>query len=287
MKQLLWFLLLLGTLLAGDRAGGYVLQQQVAQSQFRYARLYGGEAAADILLVGNSRGLIFYEPYIEEKSGLKTFNLSYNGLPMDAARALAEDYLDRYPAPRLMLIELTTCDRTNDALLSGFLTFSGQSARLDALIREKSIENWRAGQLSALYRYNNELFQRALFHRNKTDKDWLLDRAIDPALAAKVLENNYPLEVHPYLLEQLRALVAYAQGKGVAVKLVISPYYPQFTVTHLDDLKAEATRLTGLPVYDYRDALSDPASFGDFMHLNKTGAMVYLDQLIGDGVLPF
>ena len=56
MKQLGWFLLLLGTVLAGDRAGGYVLQQQVAQSQFRYARLYGGAAAADILLVGNSRG---------------------------------------------------------------------------------------------------------------------------------------------------------------------------------------------------------------------------------------
>jgi len=286
MKQLGWFLLLLGTVLAGDRAGGYVLQQQVAQSQFRYARLYGGEAAADILLVGNSRGLIFYEPYIEEKSGLKTFNLSYNGLPMDAARALAEDYLDSYPAPRLMLIELTTCDRTNDALLAGFLTFSGQSARLDALIREKSVENWRTGQLSALYRYNNELFQRALFHRKKTDKDWLLDREIDPDLAAKVLENNYPLEVHPYLLEQLQALVAYAQKKGVAVKLVISPYFPQFMVTHLDDLKAEATRLTGLPVYDYRDKLSDPALFGDFMHLNKAGAVEYLNLLRADGVLP-
>ncbi|MDX2279671.1 MAG: hypothetical protein NW218_08785 [Saprospiraceae bacterium] len=286
MKQLGWFLLLLGTVLAGDRAGGYVLQQQVAQSQFRYARLYGGEAAADILLVGNSRGLIFYEPYIEEKSGLKTFNLSYNGLPMDAARALAEDYLDRYPAPRLMLIELTTCDRTNDALLAGFLTFSGQSARLDALIREKSVENWRTGQLSALYRYNNELFQRALFHRKKTDKDWLLDREIDPELAAKVLENNYPLEVHPYLLDQLQALVAYAQKKGVAVKLVISPYFPLFTVTHLDDLKAEATRLTGLPVYDYRYKLSDPDLFGDFMHLNKAGAVEYLNLLRADGVLP-
>jgi hypothetical protein len=286
MKQLGWFLLLLGTVLAGDRAGGYVLQQQVAQSQFRYARLYGSEAAADILLVGNSRGLIFYEPYIEEKSGLKTFNLSYNGLPMDAARALAEDYLDRYPAPRLMLIELTTCDRTNDALLAGFLTFSGQSARLDALIREKSVENWRTGQLSALYRYNNELFQRALFHRKKTDKDWLLDREIDPELAAKVLENNYPLEVHPYLLDQLQALVAYAQKKGVAVKLVISPYFPLFTVTHLDDLKAEATRLTGLPVYDYRYKLSDPALFGDFMHLNKAGAVEYLNLLRADGVLP-
>jgi len=286
MKQLGWFLLLLGTVLAGDRAVGYVLQQQVGQSQFRYARLYGGQAAADILLVGNSRGLIFYEPYIEEKSGLKTFNLSYNGLPMDAACALAEDYLDRYPAPRLMLIELTTCDRTNDALLAGFLTFSGQSARLDGLIREKSVENWRTGQLSALYRYNNELFQRALFHRKKTDKDWLLDREIDPVLAAKVLENNYPLEVHPYLLDQLQALVAYAQGKGVAVKLVISPYFPQFTVTHLDDLKAEATRLTGLPVYDYRNALSDPALFGDFMHLNKAGAVEYLNLLRAERVLP-
>ena len=73
MKKTGWYVAFLIVLLAGDRTAGYLLQQQVAQSQFRYSRMYHGTAGADILLLGNSRGLTFYQPYIEEKTGLKIF----------------------------------------------------------------------------------------------------------------------------------------------------------------------------------------------------------------------
>ncbi|MBK8194740.1 MAG: hypothetical protein IPK76_16540 [Lewinellaceae bacterium] len=100
MKHLLWFSGFLMLLLAGDRLGGVLLQRQADASLFRYSRLYRGEAGADLLFVGNSRGLTFYQPFIEEKTGLRTFNMSYNGLPADLARVLVQDYLDRYPAPK-------------------------------------------------------------------------------------------------------------------------------------------------------------------------------------------
>jgi len=286
MKHALWFFSFSLFLFSGDRLAGYFLQKQIEKSQFRYSRLYSGEAGADILLLGNSRGLTFYQPYIEEITGKKTCNLSYNGLPMDGAKALTLDYLDRYPAPQKMILDITMCDRENDELLAGFLTYSGKSNHLDTLINNKLPKVWWGGRVSALFRYNNEIFQRALFHRNKTDKDWLLDRAIAPQLAAEVRSNSYDLEIHPYLIAQLKEIVAVARVKGVAVELVISPYFPDFQVKNLDSLKNAVEQATGLTVRDYRSALSDPADFGDFMHANKKGSLKYIDLLKRDGVIP-
>lgn len=284
MKNAAWYLLLLLLLFAGDRLGGFWLAQQAGKSQFRFSRLYRGDAAAAILLLGNSRGLTFYQPYIEEITGKSTCNLSYNGLPIDAAAALTLDYLDRYPAPQKLLIDITTCDRENDALLAGFLCYTGQSPRLDALIHRKQPKVWWGGKVSALFRYNNEIFQRALFYRNKSDKDWLLDRVISDELAGKAGENSYDLELNPYLVQQLQTTVTAARAKGISVELLIGPYFPGFQVKNLDALKAAVEKATGLPVRDYRAALPDPADFGDFMHPNKKGSAAYLDLLRRDGV---
>jgi hypothetical protein len=287
-RQLLWYLALLVLVLAGDRLGGYLLKGMVEQSQFRYSRLYNGSAGADILLVGNSRGLTFYQPYIEEVTGKKTYNLSYNGLPMDAARVLVEDYLDHYPAPQLMVIDITTCDRVNDELVAGFLPYADYSRRLDHLIHRKLPKVWWGGQVSWLFRYNNELFQRAFFHHRRTDADWMLDRVISPDLAAAAGRNSYDLEIHPDLIGELKATVEAARARGVRVELVIGPYFPAFApnVKNLDRLKSEVETATGLPVRDYRQALSDPAAFGDFMHPNRVGSMRYIDLLRRDGLLP-
>ena len=286
MKHLLWFSGFLTLLLAGDRLGGLLLQRQADASLFRYSRLYRGEAGADLLFVGNSRGLTFYQPFIEEKTGLRTFNMSYNGLPADLAKVLVQDYLDRYPAPKKMIVDITLCDRSNDALIAAFLPFAGRSFRLDSLIHSKLPEIWRAGRVSALYRFNGEVFQRVLYHRNKTDSDWLLDRVVAPQLAAEAGGRSYDLEVHPDLVGQLQALVDSASKKGVTVELVISPYFPSFQVKNLDALKVAVEQATGLPVHDYRQALENPAFFGDFMHPNKAGAGAYIDLLLKDRVLP-
>jgi len=88
LKKILWIIALLIITFAGDRLGGWILKQQVDKSQFRYSRMYTDRGEADILLVGNSRGLIFYEPHIEEVTGKKTLNLSYNGMSVDLMNQL-------------------------------------------------------------------------------------------------------------------------------------------------------------------------------------------------------
>ncbi len=287
MKHALWFATFLLLLFSGDRLAGHFLQKQVEKSQFRYSRLYSGEAKADILLVGNSRGLNFFQPYIEEVTGKKSFNLSYNGLPMDVAKVLVLDYLDRYPAPQKMVVDITNCDRVNDQLMAGFLTYSGQSFRLDTLIHSKLPKVGWGGKVSALFCLNNEIFQRALFHRNKPDSDWLRDHVMSEKLAAEASkEPPYDLQIHPYLIQQLKETVMTVQAKGVGIALVIGPYAPGYQVNNLDALKAAVEQATGLPVRDYRQALSDPTGFSDYRHLNVSGSKAFIDLMRKDGVLP-
>src|SRR4030081_1592406 len=96
-KKISFILLMLAVIFLGDRFWSQLLQIVVGKSQFRYSRLYNGKAAADILIAGNSRGLNFYQPYMEELTHKKTFNISYNGLPGNLAMLLCMDYVEKYP----------------------------------------------------------------------------------------------------------------------------------------------------------------------------------------------
>ena len=298
MQKTYWIIALIVLFFVGDRLGGWLLKSLVERSQFRYSRLYQGQAAADILLLGNSRGLIFYQPYITESTGKSTFNLSYNGLSIDLGRVLVEDYLDRYPAPQTLLIDVTMCDRENDQLSAGFSFYTPYSPRLDSFLLAKTPTTAYAGRLPHLFRYNSEVFQRSLRYLGGSDEDWLTDRVMNDFLVDNV-EGEKGLDFHfteakdrgtldeAYILEQLRATVAAAQARGVKVQLVINPYYPPFAQKSVGYVawKAKVEQVTGLAIRDYALALSDRQVFGDYQHLNKLGSKRYLDLLKKDGVL--
>ncbi len=274
---------------AGDRLGGWGLQKVVGDSQFRYSRLYAGKAEAEILLLGNSRGLGFYQPYIEEQTGKTTFNLSYNGLPVDVANVLVQDYLERYPALEILVLDITICDRENPQLLSGFNQYTPYSPRLRKLLQAQVSKSYYGGQLSHLYRYNSEIFQRTLFYYQRSDTDWLIDRYITQELIDSVQTAElYEIDLYPYLLENLTALVASAQQAGVEVHLVISPYFLPYAkrLQNLEGLKNAVEQLTGLPVRDYATALSETDYFGDYQHINKQGSRKFIQRMQADGVLP-
>jgi len=319
MKNALWIFAVLAVTFLGDRAIGYVMQSQAANSQFRYARLYDNRAAADILLVGNSRGLIFYQPYIEEVTKSETFNLSYNGMPIDLMNVLVQDYFDLYPAPKKMVVDVTMCDRLNDQLMSGFKMYAPYSERLSNLLAEKSKTAYDGAQFSHLFRYNSEVYQRNLLYQNKTDEDWLLDRVIsDNMVEGSANLEDYTIDFEPtktvkknktsfeylsnqlvgtaeddketnpeYVINQLVEMVKYAQSKGTEVELVINPYFPAFAnkIINIQDLKKTVEARTGLPVKDYSMAIKETAGFGDYQHLNKTGARAFIDKMLADNVL--
>ncbi len=281
-----WFLLLIAITLIGDRVGGYFLQRIVDKSNFRYTSLYQGKAQADILLVGNSRGLSFYQPHVEEATQKTTFNLSYNGMPVDLARVLVEDYFERHPAPALVLIDITLSDKYNIPLISGFTAYSTYSKRLDSLIQAVNPKLYYACKFSHLLRFNNEVFLRALYYQgNTTDKNWLLDRVISDGMREKVTQEPYKIDL--IKIEELKAIIKIAQENGSEVKLTVTPYYPPFRhhMEGLDKFIAAVEEHTQLPVHDYSTALSNYEFFGDYMHINKDGSKSLIQLLQQDGIL--
>jgi len=289
LKNALWIPACLLLFFVGDRLGGYILSKITQNSQFRYARLYEQKAEADILLLGNSRGLIFYQPYIEKITGKKTFNLSYNSMPIDLGRVLVTDYLKKYKKkPELLIIDVTMCDRHNSQLIAGFSTFSDYSNNLSSLIKDKSEKSWYAGKLSKLYQYNSEVFQRTLYYLRKSDEDWLNDRVISPTMQANVVdEEAVELTIDDYLLNQLNNLVKYAENQGVRVELVANPYYPPYVkkMQGFYDFLGQIKGKTDREVRDYSRALNEVNGFADYQHLNKAGSKLYMDLLLKDGVL--
>ena len=289
MKNFLWIGALLLLVFIGDRAGGLILQKLADSSQFRYSRLYRGEAKADMLLVGNSRGLMFYQPYIEEITGLKTLNISYNALSIDLAKNLIADHIRINGAPKTMILDITMCDRENDQLIAGFQTYRSHSENLDTLLRSRQPKTYYGGEFSHLFRFNSEIFHRALYYRNRSDEDWLLDRVINDKMIANLEESDTnDFTIKEYLFENLIETVELAQAAGVKVKLVVNPYYPPYRNQRMINMEKTIERVekaTNLRVFDYSMAVTDLKAFGDYQHLNKYGSRLFIDKMMADEVL--
>ncbi len=286
MKHLIWIMATAALVFGGDRLGGFVLNKITEGSGFRYSRMYTGHAEADILLIGNSRGLTFYQPHIEQLTGKRTFNLSYNGMPMNLATALTDDYLSQYPAPKLAIIDVTICDRENTALIKGFTAYIPQSPRLDSLIGVTDTDAKNGSKISHLYRYNSEIADRTLYFRGgRSDASELLDRVIsEKMVAAADTIAPYTITLEKNMVDALKHTVEVLQARGTEVKLVINPYYPAFAnkITNMDAYKTGIETAVGLPVLDYSKAITGSENFGDYQHLNKAGSQKYLDLLFRD-----
>ena len=308
-KHLIWITAFLALAFAGDRLVGYFLKEITDNSQFRYSRLYNSNETADILFVGNSRGLNFYQPEAERVTGQKTMNLSYNGMPADLAKCLVMDYLDRHIAPKIMVVDVTLCDRYNESLKASMNLYTPYSKRLADLLKNSVSLNlispknsvavdttdiyagrkvFYGGQLSHLYRYNSEIFQRVLYHRNRTDNDWIVDRVIGSSAASDTALRSYQVRMFPVMVEHLKEMIAYAKEKGVNVKLVINPYFPAFAESIRDSfltpLKMYVESQTGMPVSDFSTALHNIDEIGDYQHANKKGSIRYMNVLSENGI---
>lgn len=268
----------------------YVLGKLVAQSRFRYTRLYGAAGSeGEILVLGNSRGLGLYQPALESETGLSTVNLSYNGMPLRLADVLLRDYLDRHPAPDILLLDITMLDQSMDERLANqFLFLSGRSERLRRLVRAQSPVVYFFSRVFHLYRYNSEVYYRTLYYTQRTDEDWLLDRVITGGLVSTVGEAPpYAYTYDKRQLDLLAGMVDYAENKGVQVRLLVNPYLPAYVprLENLSDLVRDVSAACGIPVYDLSSAVTETGGFGDYQHLNKQGAAQYARILRESGLL--
>ena len=295
MKKIYWILALIILFFLGDRIGGYIFHQAIDKSGFRYSRMYRGEANCDLLFMGNSRGLGFYQPYIEEVTGKKTFNLSYNALPIDLGKVLLADFLEKNNTPKTLVLDVSMTNRIDTTLISGFNVYTPYSEGLSKVVKGAVPNVYYGGKLSHLFLHNGEIFQRAIRYLNNTDEAWLNDRVISDGLISKVhvLHDSIvgPFSEDPkvidFIYDELNGTVQIAKDKGINVKLVINPFFPLYAdkMVNYKEFIQKVETLTGLKVHDYSKAIQDRDAFSDFQHLNRKGSQQYIDLLKRDGIL--
>jgi hypothetical protein len=288
-KRLSLVFVLVATLLAGDRILASFLDTVLLRSGLRFSVLYGGGQKCDILILGNSRGVnTFYAPAIQEATGMSTLNLSYNGMSADVAEALFLDYLDRNRKPQILIVEITNLTHRSE-LLNDLKLYAPHSERLMGLLRETNPGAVRWVTLSHLFRFNSEMFLRALYYQRGTDQNWINRYQINRALLnSTASDNSHELRTFPENLAALKRIVSRAQALGIHVRMVVGPYLPAYgkSISNLnqwvEDVGKEMTGST--PVRDYSSAITDVSAFADRMHLNYEGSRALLKRLISDGV---
>ena len=279
-----WFALLLIVVIAGDRLGAFLCSRVLVASQFRFSRVYRGGSNADVLVIGDSRGVhSFYAPTIEKLTGRPTLNLSFNSMSVPIAEALLADYLDHNPKPRMVIIE-TTCVTVDRGLVSELRTYAGLSKRLEALYAREHPRAAAAGRLFRLLPYDSEFFLRAMMYLRRSDQDWINRNVIAPQLAAGP-RGRWSPRPYPENLEALGRLVPMLRARGIEVTLVIAPYHHSVMVDMNEIIEGVSRSIPGAHVLNYADAIEESQSFADGVHMNDHGSETFLRILCRDGVL--
>ncbi len=279
-----WFALLAIVVMAGDRIGAFVCSRVLVASQFRFSRVYRGASSADILVIGDSRGVhSFYAPSIEQLTGRPALNLSYNSMSVPIAEALLNDYLERNGNPRMVIIE-TTCVVVDRGLISELRTYAGQSKRLEALYAREHPRAAAAGRLFRLLPYDSEFFLRAMLYLGRSDQDWINRSVIAPQLAAGP-RGRWSPQPYPENLGALGRLVPMLRARGIEVHLIIAPYHRSVMVDMNEIIQNVKRHLPDANVLNYADAIEDSRYFADGVHMNADGSEAFLRMLCRDDVL--
>lgn len=290
------FLAFLGVIAASffvlDRTLALGLQALLKQSEFRFARLYQGGIDTDIVVLGNSRAVnAFFAPEMEKTLGKEVFHLAYNGMSMEVAYILVQDFLEHNEPPEFLILEVTNLTVPN-GLLKDLKLFSGISERLRHSMGGELPILKAACDMTHLYRFNGELFLRCLFYLNKSDQSWINSGQIDSEFAASYAPsaaerglNLYPTDGPNW--EALMRIIYLCERQNIELKLVATPYLPNFRQNLPDyDLWVKHFR-NKLPdpaiFFDFTGALSKDDYFADVLHLNKIGGIELLHIMIRRG----
>jgi hypothetical protein len=287
-KALAWMIIFILTLLAGDRVIGSLLDRVLLLSQFRFSLVYKGGHQYDVLIIGNSRGVnSFYAPAVQETTGLSTLNLSYNGMSADLAEALFKDYLERNKKPKILILEVSNLTHRGD-LLSELKLYTPHSERLTKLFCKHNPSAALWTRASHVFQFNSEMFLRALYYLTASDQTWINRYQISPALVHSLrTSQENSLTMFPENLKALERILGTARQENIAVRLVISPYLPNYA-QRLSNIRGwvqqvEAVTM-GIRVMDYSAAVTATSAFADRLHLNYDGSMLLLKMLVRDGV---
>jgi len=273
---------------SGDRLFARAFERAIAGSRFRFSLIQRGGQSAGIVVLGDSRAVNgFYAPEISRQLGEPVLNLGYNGMSTRIEEAVFHDYLARSFAPRLLVLEVTNVEDEH-LLLDDLSCYWDSCFALGRLAEELRPGHWRATHISHLYAFDGEVPIRALYYARRSDQDWINRYRIGPELLATARSQPaFELTTRRDNLEALNRMVQLARDRGIVVRLVVTPYLPDYIghATNGDSWLATIRRAAGpgMRVWDYRLADRDPTHFADRVHLNDLGSPSFTRLLIRDG----
>ena len=275
-------------MLGGDRLLAATLRLHVEASPQVHARLYTGRAgAAEVLFVGSSRSREHFPAgAIARQTGRSSLNLGWGGLSSEQVEAILLDYIDRYGAPEIVVLEVTSPE-VDQLMLRNLRLFEADSPRIDALVAAYEPVLHAAGRLLALLRYNNKLFFDMVRY-DLDDTDYRSDRVIDADDLARFRRDDADWSYRGADVASVGQLVRTARALGIEVIPVITPVLPAY----LDGLAGFATWREavadalppGVRLWDFSTAVADPAGFRDDLHLNAHGVALMLARMEADGM---
>lgn len=282
-------LVLLLCLYATDRSGSFLLDKVVLSSNIRFSKLYNGDIDTDILVLGSSRGVSLYTPDIQEKTGLRAFNLSYNGMSMVIARDIFCDFLQHNNHPSILALEISNL-HINDDLVNNLKIYKDRSRRISNLLKLMNYKVFIATNISNLYKFNSEYFLRSLYYLGKQDQTWANRYTINMDFVEKIRHkdrNSYGFaDIRKESLSALNDILELASKHHIEVRLLVSPYLPFIVKDNREYIawKYQVEKNTsGSGIWDYSSRVSDLSYFADDKHLNIKGSKYLTTLMITDG----
>ncbi len=276
-------LIFLVIVFVGDRLGGEILQRVFLGRGFRYAEMYAEKLDAEVAVLGNSRGLhMFHPPAIEEITGKKVANLSFNALPPVTMPVIWEDYLKRHPAPKLLILEVS-CISVEDekGSLERMSVLMDQNPKYGQLIKRRNSTFYWGTQISRLFRYNSSLLWRSLLIGG-SDQSWIMDSELnEEMLNAMVQESDSTLLRVAENAEAIKEVLRIAKEHDIKVKALVAPYYPQYCdrLTDVEEWISWVQEELEVTVEDHSRLLKERGDFADHLHLNAKGARNLAEKL--------
>jgi hypothetical protein len=263
-------------LFVADRVVAAALSRLALASNARVSALYDGRVQADVVLIGNSRGVhMASSPDWAKALCRPVFNLSLNGLDVTTQDVLVRDFLERNPAPKAMVLEISNLFSDTFAAPE-YRPFIAVSDRLSTLVRSRQDTWFPWLDISHLYRFNTEYLMRALlFLLRASDQTPEAIGDISPARIDAYLAEHPRYDVNPKAVPVLASTLEALKAKGVQPVLVLAPYHP--ASFRIADWRAEALAEVrrGLPadvqIQDWSLALTDDADFADPLHMTPLG----------------
>ena len=287
------FIIIIIAFFLSDRVIAFCLDGITSRSQIRFSKLYRGTIDASIVILGNSRGVnSFFSPAIQKRSGLKAFNLSYNGMSISIARDLFIDYLEHNRRPSILVLEIS-CLHSSDELINNLKQYVHKSKRIEKQFKQYNKSAYYASLLFHTYRFNSEYFLRTLYYLNRSDQIWINRYMINEAYYRNYSPKNLDRQMFSYIdpedLSVVKEILDVAQKNEIEVRLFISPYLNKYIegIPMFVSWKKKLEVALQTNLWDYASAIYDWHYFADALHLNYEGSIILLDKLYEDGFFNF